>query len=71
MALKGREGTYRLKVITMVLLGSYFGAHKYCVISLALQSQTESREKNCSAFHYFFPLRTDSEKRFTFLKCLH
>lgn len=70
MALKVREGTYRLMVITVVSLGSYFGAHKYCVISLALKHQKESREKNCSAFH-FLPLRTDSEKRFTFLNCPH
>lgn len=53
MALKVREGTYRLMVITVVSLGSYFGAHKYCVISLALKHQKESREKNCSAFHFW------------------
>lgn len=36
MALKVRERTYRFMVITVVLLGSYLRAHKYCVISLAL-----------------------------------
>jgi len=58
-------------------LGNYRGfvrviysTRKYCVVILALKHQKESREKNCSVFH-FFPLRIDSEKRFTFLNCLH
>lgn len=58
----------RLTVITMVLLGLYFGAFQYWVINLSLKHQKESREKNCGAFH-FFPLRTDSDKGFTFLNC--
>lgn len=65
---KVREGAHRLTVITVVLLGSYFGAHKYWVMNLSLKHQKESREKNCCAF-YFSPIRTDSEKGFAFLNC--
>lgn len=65
-----REGTHRLTVITVVLLGSYFGVQEYWVINLSLKYQKESREKNRGAF-YFFPIRTDSDKGFVFLNCPH
>lgn len=65
-----RDGTHRLTVITVVLLGSYFDVHKYWVMNLSLKHQEESREKNCGVF-YFFPIRSDSDKGFVFLNCPH
>lgn len=64
---KVREGTHRLTVITMVLLGSCFDAHK--TGSWTSLWNIRSLGRRIVVPFIFFPIRTDSDKGFVFHNC--